>query len=75
MDMVTHPTGPSLVGEEGEGVRREDERNTLMGGETGEVGLETASVQEGIEGGKVFSEVRMEDRTREEDVCHIVQGK
>ncbi len=42
--MVTHPTGSSLAGEEGEGVRGEDERNTLMGGENGEVGLEAVSV-------------------------------
>ena len=47
---LTYPAG-------GKGIRGEDKRNPLVGVQGGKLGLETTSVQEGIEGREVFSEV------------------
>jgi len=41
---LTHPTGSTLAEEEVEGVRGEDERDSLMGGQGVKVGPETVSV-------------------------------
>jgi hypothetical protein len=54
---VSQPRGTRFAREERERVRGEDERKSIPGGEGEEVSVETVSAQEGVEGGKVRSEV------------------
>jgi hypothetical protein len=54
---VEHPRGTRFAREKRGRFRGENERKSSLGGEGVEVGVETVSAQEGVEGVKVRSEV------------------
>jgi hypothetical protein len=72
---VTHPGGAKFAGEKRGGVRGEEKRDALARGEGEEAGVETVSVEKGVQRVEMSVEARLKGRTGEKSVVFVTRGE